>query len=229
MTERRIYILAAVAVALVLAAGGLVFLYAPEDAVQGPVQRLFYIHVSSAVAAYYCFGLVVAGGALFLWRENIAADRWARSGALVGLMFTSVCLLTGMIWAKPVWNWDPSETWDARFTATVVLWIIYAGYLLVRKFAPPGRAGMRLAAVVGIAGFVDVPVVYFSVLWWRTLHPGPVIENLALPSPMLIAYLAMQVAMLVLALALVLLRYRIESHRDVDQTLAWDAAEPSHS
>src|SRR5207249_9005009 len=103
----------------------------------------------------------------------------ARSGALIGLLFTTVTLVMGMLWAKPIWNtfW----TWDARLTSTVVLWIIYAGYLLVRRLAEPGRQGARLAAVVGIFGFIDVPVVHFSVTWWRTQHPGPIVVNNALP------------------------------------------------
>jgi heme exporter protein C len=223
MTERRLYLLAGASVALLLAAAGMIFLYAPEDALQGPVQRLFYVHVSSIVSAYYCFALVVAGGAWYLWRGSLRADRLARSGALVGLVLTSVCLLIGIIWAKPIWNWDPSETWDARFTSTVVLWVVYAGYLLVRKFAPPGRTGMRLASVVGIIGFADVPVVYFSVQWWRTLHPGPIIERQALPPQMLVAYLVTQVAMLAFAAVLVAIRYRIEARRDAREEVALPA------
>jgi heme exporter protein C len=214
MTAKKLYLFTALSVLLLLACGGLIFLYAPQDAVQGPVQRIFYIHVSTAVAAYYCFALVVGGGAWYLWRDSLRADRLAKSGAVVGLVLTTVCLITGVIWAKPVWNWDPTETWDARITATVVLWVVYAGYLLVRKWAPPGRTARRLASVVGIVGFVDVPVVYFSVQWWRTLHPGPVIENQALPLPMLITYLATQVAMLGLAAVLIAIRYRIEVQRE---------------
>ena len=109
------------------------------------------------------------------WKESLRGDRLARAAAAVGIGFTTNAFVMGMIWAKPIWNWDPSQTWDARLTSTAALWVIYAGYLLVRRFATPGRPAMRLASVVGIVGFVDVPIVYFSVQWWRTLHPGPVL------------------------------------------------------
>jgi heme exporter protein C len=224
LTEKRLLALAAVAVLALLGAGMMIFLYAPQDALQGPVQRIFYVHVSSIVSAYFCFGLTVAGSAYYLWRGALWADRWARCGALVGLVLTSVCLLLGIIWAKPIWNWDPAETWDARFTSTVVLWVLYAGYLLLRKFAPPGRTAMRLAAVVGIVAFVDVPIVYFSVEWWRTLHPGPIIETHALPAAMMTAYTVTQAAMLLLTLTLVLARYRIEAVRDARADDAAQAA-----
>jgi heme exporter protein C len=121
----------------------------------------------------------------------------------------------GMIWAKPIWNWDPSKTWDARLTSTAVLWAVYAGYLLVRRFAPPGRTAARLAAVVGIVGFVDVPVVHFSVQWWRTLHPQPVIETGSLPASMLEAWLVTLVAVLLLAGTLVATRYGTERNREL--------------
>lgn len=214
LTEKRLFGLAGASVLALLGAGLMIFLYAPQDALQGPVQRIFYVHVSSIVAAYFCFGLTGAGSAYYLWRGALWADRFARCGAIVGLVLASVCLLLGIIWAKPIWNWDPSETWDARFTSTVVLWVLYAAYLLLRKFAPPGRTAMRLSAVVGILAFVDVPVVYFSVEWWRTLHPGPVIETHALPAEMMTTYTVTQAAMLLLTLFLVLARYRIEEARD---------------
>src|SRR3984893_19016883 len=178
---------AAAAVGLMLVAAAAIFLFAPTDALQGPVQRIFYLHVSSAIAAYGCFGVVLIGGAVYLRNGSVTADRLARAGALVGLVFTTVTLVMGMLWAKPIWGtfW----TWDARLTSTLVLWIIYAGYCLVRRLAEPGRQAARIAAVVGIFGFIDVPVVHFSVTWWRTQHPGPVIVNDALPGEMLATFL----------------------------------------
>src|SRR6476646_10556208 len=178
---------AAAAVGLMLLAAAAIFLYAPTDALQGPVQRIFYLHVSSAIAAYGCFAVVLVGGAIYLRNGSMVADRFARAGSLVGLASTTVTLVMGMLWAKPIWGtfW----TWDARLTSTLVLWIIYAGYLLVRRLAEPGRQAARFAAVVGIFGFIDVPIVYFSVTWWRTIHPGPVIVNDALPAQMLVAFL----------------------------------------
>jgi heme exporter protein C len=152
--------------------------------------------------------VVLLGGIVYLWKENITADRLARAGALVGVVFTTVTLVMGMIWAKPIWGtfW----TWDARLTSTLVLWIIYAGYLMVRRLAEPGRQAARFAAVVGIFGFIDVPVVHFSVTWWRTVHPGPIVINDALPPQMLVAFFVTMACTLVLAAVMIAIRYRIE-------------------
>ncbi|OLD06884.1 MAG: cytochrome C assembly protein [Chloroflexi bacterium] len=200
------------AVALMLVAGAAIFFFAPTDYLQGPVQRIFYLHVSSAIAAYGCFAVVLVGGIIYLRTESPVADRFARAGALVGLVFTTVTLVMGMLWAKPIWGtfW----TWDARLTSTLVLWMIYAGYLLVRRLSDPGRQSARLAAVVGIFGFIDVPVVHFSVTWWRTQHPGPIIVNDALPPQMLATFLFTLACTLVLAAVLIGIRYRIETALD---------------
>ena len=203
---------ASAAVGLMILAAGAIFLFAPTDALQGEVQRIFYLHVSSAIAAYGCFAVVLLGGIIYLRSGSLAADRLARAGALVGLVFTTVTLVMGMLWAKPIWGtfW----AWDARLTSTLVLWIIYAGYLLVRRLAEPGRQAARIAAVVGIFGFVDVPIVHFSVTWWRTQHPGPVIVNDALPPEMLATFLFSMACTLALAAALIAIRYRIETLAD---------------
>ena len=209
---------AAAAAGLMLLAAGAIFLLAPTDALQGPVQRIFYLHVSSAIAAYGCFAVVLLGGAIYLRNESLAADRLARAGAVVGLVFTTVTLVMGMLWAKPIWGtfW----TWDARLTSTLVLWIIYAGYLLVRRLAEPGRQAARFAAVVGIFGFIDVPVVHFSVTWWRTVHPGPVIVNDALPPEMLATFFFTMACTLALAAVMIAIRYRLETLADAPVTAA---------
>jgi len=195
-------------VALMAVSAFFIFFYAPEDALQHQAQRIFYLHVSSAIAAYGCFAVVLLGGIFYLWKDSWAADRLARAGALVGVIFTTVTLVMGMLWAKPIWGtfW----TWDARLTSTLVLWIIYAGYLMVRRLAEPGRQAARFAAVVGIFGFVDVPVVHFSVTWWNTVHPGPVVINDALLAQMLVAFLITMACTLVLAGVMIAIRYRIE-------------------
>jgi heme exporter protein C len=200
------------AVALMLLAAGAIFLYAPADYLHGPVQRIFYLHVSSAITAFGCFGVVLIGGIVYLRNESPTADRLARAAALVGVVFTTVTLVMGMLWAKPVWGayW----VWDARLTSTLVLWIIYAGYLLVRRLAEPGRQAARFASVVGIFGFVDVPVVYFSVDWWNTHHPGPLIINNALPPEMLATFLFTMLCTLVLGGVMIGIRYRIETLLD---------------
>jgi len=203
---------AGAAVALMLIAGAAIFFYAPTDWLQGPVQRIFYLHVSSAIAAFGSFAVVLVGGVIYLRNASPVADRLARAGALVGVVFTTVTLVMGMLWAKKVWGafW----VWDARLTSTLVLWIIYAGYLLVRRLADPGRQAARFAAVVGIFGFIDVPVVYFSVSWWATQHPGPVIINDALPPQMLATFLFTMACTAVLAGVMIAIRYRIEALLD---------------
>jgi heme exporter protein C len=214
----RYYQASAAAVGLMLVAAGAIFLFAPTDALQGPVQRIFYLHVSSAIAAFGCFGVVLVGSVVYLRNGSLSADRLARAGALVGVVLTTVTLVMGMLWAQPIWGafW----TWDARPTSTLVLWIIYAGYLLLRRLAEPGRQAARFAAVVGIFGFIDVPIVYFSVAWWRTIHPGPVILNNALPPQMLMTFLFTMACTLVLAGVMIAIRYRIETLLDYAPSVA---------
>ena len=204
--------LAGLAVLLMLAAGALIFFYAPEDYLQKEPQRIFYLHVSAAIAAFACFAVVLGASVAYLRTESARADRLARAAALVGVVLTTVTLVMGMLYAKPIWGtfW----TWDARLTSTLVLWIIYASYLLLRRLAEPGRQAARFAAVVGIFGFVDVPIVYFSVTWWRTQHPGPVIVSNALPPEMLLTFLVTMACTLFLAAVMVAIRYQIETLMD---------------
>ena len=199
---------------LLLAAAALAVFHAPADTVQGVVQKIFYLHVPSAIAAYVAFAVVLAGGLVFLWNESPAADRLARVAAEVGLLFTTVMLVSGSLWARPIWGtyW---VWWDPRLVSTLVLWLIYAGYLLVRRIATPGRQAGRFAAVVGIVGFIDVPIVHFSVSWWRTIHPP--VETAtpeALPPEMLLTLGVSMLAVLLLAAVLVGYRYRVEVLKD---------------
>lgn len=156
----------------------MMFLVAREatGAMGGQLQRIFYVHVPSAWLAYLAFAVVFICSIAHL-RTN--ARRWdllAHSAAEIGVVFTSLVLITGPIWARPVWGtwWQ----WDARLTSTLVLWLTYVGYLFLRGLATdPSRTG-RPAAVVGIVGFFNVPIVHYSVNWWRTLHPlGPTIAD----------------------------------------------------
>jgi heme exporter protein C len=199
---------------LLLAAAGLAVFYAPPDAVEGIVQKIFYLHVPAAIAAYLCFAVVLVGGFVYLWNESPTADRLARAGAEVGLVFTTVTLVMGSIWAKPIWGsyW---VWWDARLVSTLVLWLIYAGYLLARRIAAPGRQAARFGAVIGIVGFIDVPIVHFSVSWWRTIHPP--VETAApgsLPPEMLLTFAVSALAVVLLSVILVGYRYRVEVLRD---------------
>src|SRR5438270_12085944 len=129
MTDARLRLLAGVTVAALLGAGGMIFVYAPADSLQGDVQRIFYLHVSTAIAAYASFAVVLAGGVFYLWRENLTADRIASCAAEIGLLMTTVCLVMGSLWAKPIWGvfW----TCVAWLSSTLALWLNYGGYVLV--------------------------------------------------------------------------------------------------
>ncbi|MGH7922916.1 MAG: cytochrome c biogenesis protein CcsA [Candidatus Dormibacteraceae bacterium] len=212
--DRLLYGLAALGVAGLLAAGFVIAFETPVDAIQGLPQKIFYLHVSSFGAGYACLTVAVAGSVLYLWKGADRWDRWARAGAVPGLVLCTCCLAMGIVWAVPAWNWNPAESWDATFTMTVVLIAVYVAYFLVRQFAPAGRRARRLAAVVAIFGYIDGPVIYFSVDWWQTLHPGNVIQNDALPVSMLVTYLVTQLATLFLALVIVVMRYRVEARAD---------------
>ena len=150
---------------------------APNDAMQGEIFRIIYYHVPSASVAFLFFAISLVGSIGFLASRRNHLDRaqifdaWALAGAEVGVVFCSVVLVTGPIWGRRAWGmwW----TWDARLTTTLVLWLIYVSYLLLRRFAA-GPQVQTLAAVLGIFGALDVPIVYMSNRWWRTQHPAPV-------------------------------------------------------
>lgn len=150
-----------------------VFLYAPRDRAMGDLQRIFYFHVASAWVAFLAFGVTFGCSLGHLVSRRPAWDRRAAASAELGVLFCSVVLLTGPIWAKGAWfvYW----TWDARLTTTLVLWLIYVAYLMLRILIEEPSRRALLSAVVAIAGFVNVPIVYMSIRWWRTQHPEPII------------------------------------------------------
>ncbi len=148
-----------------------IFQYVPTEANEGVVQRIMYFHVPCAWIAFFAFFVVFLCSILFLWKGEREWDIYAHASAEVGVLFCSLVLITGPIWAKPVWGqwW----VWDARLTSTLVLWLIYVAYLMLRVQMDPGSTRAKYAAVVGIVGFLDIPLIHFSVLWWRTFHPKP--------------------------------------------------------
>ncbi|MFQ5895478.1 MAG: cytochrome c biogenesis protein CcsA, partial [Nitrospinota bacterium] len=164
---------------------------------------------------------------LYLWKNARTYDLWAHASAEVGVVFCTVVLLTGPIWARPVWGvwW----TWDARLTTTLVLWLIYVGYLMLRAYVPEPERQARYAAVVGIVGFLDVPIVHLSVVWWRTLHPGPTVLRRAgladLPGSMHVALWSMLLALTLLFLFLLRQRAGLERERDLLAALKARAGE----
>jgi heme exporter protein C len=176
-------ILLGVSASLMVASLYLVFLYVPTEKTMGIVQRIFYFHVPVAWVAFLAFFIVFICSILYLWKHDNKWDVIAHSSAVVGITFATLLLITGSIWAKPIWGvwW----TWEPRLTTALVLWLIYIAYLIVRSFAIEESRGARFAAVVGIVGFIDVPIVAMAITLWRTQHPGPVIFQGGLEVPML--------------------------------------------
>ena len=197
----RVNILLGLGLALMIAALYLVFIYVPTEEAMGVVQRIFYFHVSMAWVAFLAFFVVFVCSILYLWKRVIKWDIIAHSSAEVGIVFTTLVLITGPIWAKAVWGawW----TWDARLTATLVLWLTYVAYLLVRGYATEEASGARFAAVLGIVGFIDVPIVFLAVNLWRTQHPTRLIFEGGLTSPMLLTLLVSVAAFTFLYILLV--------------------------
>src|SRR5881628_1581687 len=144
---------------------------APRETTQGNVQRIMYLHVPSVWVAYLAFAVVLVASIVYLVRRAEAADRLAHASAEVGVVFTGLAIATGSIWGKPTWGtwW----TWDARLTTVSILFVMYLGYLLLRGTIEDRERAARYCAVLGIVAALDVPLVHFSVTWWRTLHQPP--------------------------------------------------------
>jgi heme exporter protein C len=151
---------------------------APRETTQGNVQRIMYLHVPSVWVAYLAFAVVLVASIVYLVRRAEAADRLAHASAEVGVLFTGLTIATGSIWGKPTWGtwW----TWDARLTTVSILFVMFLGYLLLRGMIDDRERGARFAAVLGIVAAFNIPLVHFSVLWWRTLHQPP---SLMKPGP----------------------------------------------
>ncbi len=203
----------AVAVLIGIAGYAALFL-APTERSMGLIQRIFYFHVPSAWAAFVAFLIVFVANIAYLLRRAARWDWLAVSAAEVGLAFCTAVLVTGPIWAKPVWGiwW----TWDARLTSTFVLWVLYASYLLLRTLVADPERRAVVSAVFGIFAFLDVPLVYMSIRLWRTQHPQPVIAGGAgsgLDPQMWRVLLTCWAALLGLMVLLVRQRYRLEALR----------------
>ncbi|MEO5936967.1 MAG: cytochrome c biogenesis protein CcsA [Terriglobales bacterium] len=182
---------------------------APTEQTMGDIQRIFYYHVPSAWTSFAFFFVNFLASIWYLFKRRLSADALALASAEIGVVFCTIVLITGPLWAKPVWGiwW----TWDARLTTTLVLWLIYVSYLILRRFSDSQQTP-TLAAALAIFGFLDVPIVYMSIRWWRTQHPQPVIGGGAgsgLDPEMRFALFANWAAFMALAALLVWFRYRI--------------------
>lgn len=195
----------------------LIFYWVPTELVMGIVQRIFYIHVPTVWVGFAAFGIVALSSALYLAKREAKWDRRAVAAAEVGVVFLTVSMMAGAIWAKPVWGvwW----TWDPKLTSVFVLWVVFIGYLMVRAYAPGRRQASVWSAVVGIIGFANVPIVYLASEWWRSLHPelvaGPLSETDSLESSMRTTlYFSTLVFMLLFAY---LFRLRLAQQQDEEE------------
>jgi heme exporter protein C len=195
---------------------------APTEATMGDVQRIFYYHVPSAWTAFLAFFCNFIASIIYLFNRGKRADAFAVSAAEIGVVFCTVVLVTGPLWARPVWGiwW----TWDARLTSTLILWLIYVSYLILRRFSTGGQTPL-LAAALAVFGFIDVPIVYLSIRYFRTQHPQPVMgggPGSGIDPVMLKTLLMNWVAFMVFAGIVLALRYRLERLRQkVEEEHAW--------
>ncbi len=193
------------AIAMLVALYG-AFLYAPQERIMGDVQRIFYFHVPIAINAFIAFFVTFVASILYLVKKDIFYDLIASSAVEIGIMFTSLVLITGSLWARPVWNtwW----TWDPRLTTTLILWFIYVVYLMMRSAIEDEERRARFCAILGIVGFIDVPIVRLSVKWWRSIHPYVIksSQDIGLEPSMLKALMMGMGAFFILFIVLLILR-----------------------
>jgi heme exporter protein C len=206
------------AMGLVIAAAYASFYIAPEESTMGVVQRIFYFHVGSAWAGMDAFLVCFICNLLYVFKRDQKYDAMAVSAAEVGLALMTVVLITGPIWAKPAWGiyW----TWDARLTSTFVLWLLYVSYLLLRSLVEEPDRRALLSSLFGIFAFIDVPLVFGAIRWWRTQHPSPVImggPGSGLDPTMSKVFFFSVFAMHILMVFLLIERYGLEKMKyDVD-------------
>ena len=201
---------AGLAVILFLIGLPIALYFSPPDYQQGETVRLFYVHVPSAWISLMAYGLIAAGSAAFLiWRHPMA-NVAARAAAPIGALFTAVALVTGMLWGQPMWGtfW----VWDARLTSYLILFFLYLGYMaLTDAFEDPER-GDKAAAVLGIVGSINLPIIHFSVVWWNTLHQPSIIklEGMTVDKAILTPFFLMLAAFTFYFVAVLIIRIRSE-------------------
>jgi heme exporter protein C len=209
-----------------LACGLWVFLKLPIETSQGFPQKIMYLHVPSVITTYLAFFIVFFYSIAYLWKRELMFDHIAKASAEVGLIFCALVLITGAIWGRTTWGtyW----VWDARLTTTLLLFLIFMGYFLLRMSVNDRDKEARLASVLGIIGFLDIPIIHKSVEWWRTLHQPSTLFKVdsgeakpSMPPELLYPLMASTLVMLAFYLYLLLLRYQTEKRTDrLNQLLA---------
>ena len=185
-----------------------IFIYAPVEKTMGVIQKIFYIHVPSAFLAYLAFFITFIASIFYLYRKDSKWDTVAHCAVETGVIFCTIVLITGPIWAKPIWNvwW----TWDPRLTTTLILWFTYVAYLMLRRAVKENQRA-NLSAVFGIIGFINVPITFFSIRLWRTIHPVIITSRgLNMSWPMKFSLIITFIAFCFLFFSLLLSRIRLE-------------------
>jgi heme exporter protein C len=190
--------------------------FTPLEAKQGAAQKIFYIHVPAAWVAFLAFGLVAVASGVFLWLRDPRLDRFAESSAEVGVVFTTVVLITGPMWAKPIWGtyW---AWWDVRLVSTLFLWFIYVSYIVLRGAIDSREMRARYSAVLGILGALLIPFIHLSVYLFATMHPMPIVGKPSapsLPSEMLLTLFLSLISFTLLYFSFVRSRYHYAVERD---------------
>jgi heme exporter protein C len=190
--------------------------FTPLEAKQGAAQKIFYIHVPAAWVAFLAFGLVALASGIFLWLRDPRLDRFAESSAEVGVVFTTVVLITGPMWAKPIWGtyW---AWWDVRLVSTLFLWFIYVSYIVLRGAIDSPEMRARYSAVLGILGALLIPFIHLSVYLFATMHPMPIVGKPSapsLPSEMLLTLFLSLISFTLLYVSFVRSRYHYAIERD---------------
>lgn len=190
--------------------------FTPLEAKQGAAQKIFYIHVPAAWVAFLAFALVAIASGVYLWVRDKRLDRFAESSAEVGVVFTTVVLITGPLWAKPIWGtyW---AWWDVRLVSTLFLWFIYVAYIVLRGAVESPELRARYSAVLGILGALLIPFIHLSVYLFATMHPLPIVGKASapsLPGEMLLTLLLSLFSFTLLYIALIRSRYRYAVERD---------------
>lgn len=194
------------------------FLYTPTDAIEGPPQRIFYFHVPVSWIGMLAFVVMAVAGIAYLWKKDERWDWVARASAEIGAVFISLALITGSIWGRTTWGtwW----TWDARLTTTLILWFIYIGYLMLRSYMGRTSASARAGAVMSIICVIDVPIIYESVNWWRTLHPSAEVGTPgALPPAVVLTLLISLTVFTILYSVLMITAYQLQRTQTLAQRL----------
>jgi len=223
--HRSIPVLLAAVIPLMFVALWAALLYAPNEKIMGPVQRIFYFHVPSAMVTYFSVYVLLGASMAYLWTRRRVFDYVAIAATELALVFCTVVLISGPIWAKPAWGvwW----TWEARLTTTLVLWLILAGAVMVRGYAAERDTGARMAAVLGIVAALDIPIIHKAVQWWRGQHPQVFKpgEKAPLAPEMKTTLLLCVAAFFVLYALLLAFRAALAAQEDRAQALADRAAD----